>query len=457
MNATIKDITNVLHGQLILGDPKAVVSGAAVDSRQVEPGILFFAFKGEKQDGHDFALNASRQGASGVVVTHLDWMKHDPNLTTAVIRVQEPIEALRFLGQHLRNSFKGPVVGITGSNGKTTTKQMVTRILQTLGPGLSTPGNYNSQIGLPLALSKLRPEYKWMVLEMGASAPGNIAALAEIARPTVGVITSIGPAHLETFGSIERVADTKWELMDSLPTDGTAIVPWAEPHLERLVRSFKKKIVYFGDSSSCPVRATAVEVGESTKFMLHIASQNAPVTLKLPGRHNVTNALAAAAAGWVLGCTFTQIVDGLENFEPPKMRMQIVPHASGAVLVNDAYNANPASMLVAVRSLVETYPTKKRVLVIGSMKELGSESEKYHFHIGVELAHFPLEKVFLVGPETKQILEGAISAGAPKEKFSLFETAADAAGAVKPYVQPNTVVFFKGSRSVQLEKVVELL
>jgi UDP-N-acetylmuramoyl-tripeptide--D-alanyl-D-alanine ligase len=260
---------------------------------------------------------------------------------------------------------------------------------------------------------------------------------------------------LETFGSIERIAETKWELMDSLPSDGTGVVPWGDPHLERLVRSFKKKIIYFGDAPSCPVRASAVEVGENTRFMLHLASQNARVTLKIPGRHNVMNALAAAAAGWSLGCKMEKIVHGLENFEPPKMRMQILPHPSGAILINDAYNANPASMLTAIRSLAETYPDQKRVLVLGSMLELGSETEKYHFHVGVELAHFSLEHVFLVGPEMKAVLEGAVSAGAPKNKFSLYPSAEAIGGELKKYTQRGTAILFKGSRGVHLEKAVE--
>ncbi len=457
MNITIKDATTTMKGQLILGSPKAIATSATVDSRNIEKGAIFFAFKGERSDGHDFATAASRQGASAVVVSQLDWFKNDLSFPSAIIRVADPLEALRFLGRSVRNSFRGPVVGITGSNGKTTTKQMLASVLEALGPGLSTSGNFNSQIGLPLVLSKAKDEHKWMVLEMGASAPGNIAALAEIAHPTTGILTSIGPAHLETFGSIDRIAETKWELMESLPSDGVAIVPWGEPHLEKLVRTFKKKIVYFGDAPTCPVRASAVEAGENTRFMLHVASQNAPVTLKIPGRHNVMNALAAAAAGWTLGCKIDRIVHGLENFEPPQMRMQILPHSSGAILINDAYNANPASMMTAVRSLAETYPDQKRVLVLGSMLELGSESEKYHFHVGVELAHFALEHVFLVGQETKAVLEGAISAGASRKMFSHFPSTEALGPDLKKYAQRGTAILFKGSRGVHLEKAVEAI
>ncbi|MCG3203528.1 MAG: UDP-N-acetylmuramoyl-tripeptide--D-alanyl-D-alanine ligase [Elusimicrobia bacterium] len=455
MNKSIKEITTLLQGQLILGNPKTMVTDVSIDSRHIVPGCLFFAFKGEHADGHHFAVSASLQGAAGLVVSHLDWFKSDLPLEAAIIRVNDTFESLRHLGRSFRNEFKGPVVGITGSNGKTTTKQMTSSILASLGPGLSTPGNYNSQIGLPLVLSKLSPDHKWMVLEMGASAPGNIATLAEVAHPSLGIITTIGPSHLETFGSVERIAETKWELMDSLPSDGCAIVPWGNPHLEPLVRRFRKKLVFFGDASSCPVRSSSVEAGEKVRFMLHIGSQSAPVTLPIPGRHNVMNALAAAAAGWTLGCSLESIVQGLERFEPPQMRMQVMKHPSGAVFINDAYNANPSSMLVAIRSLVESYPKKKRILVLGPMLELGSDSEKYHFHLGSELAHFSMDHVILVGQEAQFILEGAISSAAPKQKFSTFSTTQEVVPALKKYLTPEHVVLLKASRGIKLENILD--
>lgn len=457
MNLTIKDATKIMQGQLILGDPMITATSAAIDSRAVERGALFFAFHGEKADGHDFVQAAGRSGAVGVVVSQLDWLKDNAAFGAAIIRVADVQAALRLLGQFLRSGFKGPVVGITGSNGKTTTNQMVASVLGNLSPGLSTTGNLNSQIGLPLILSRIKPGDKWMALEMGASAPGNIASLAEVARPTVGVLTSIGPAHLATFGSLTRIAESKWELMESLPSDGCAVVPWGESLLDPLVRSFKKKIVFFGQVSSCPVRASAIDSGEQTRFMLHIGSESAPVRLCLPGRHNVMNALAAAAAGWTLGCSLQNIVTGLENFDPPKMRMQILPHPSGAIFINDAYNANPASAALSIRTLVEMYPKRKRVLVLGSMLELGPESEKYHFHLGVDLAHFSFDHVYLVGEETKSIQEGAVSSGAPAKLFSWRARAEGLAEELRSKLEPNTVFLFKGSRGIQLEKAIDPL
>lgn len=457
MELNIRDLTRILKGQLILGDPRTVVKEACVDSRMAEPGFLFFALKGERADGHAFAGVACKKGAS-VVVSQMNWFQSGSNGNASIVQVANPMESLQFLGQHLRNSFKGPVIGITGSNGKTTTKQMMAGIMSTKNIGLSTAGNYNSKIGLPLVLSRLMPEHQWMVLEMGASAPGDITSLADIAHPSIGIITSIGPAHLATFGSIKNIARTKWELMDSLPQEGCAIVPWGEPTLEPFVRAYKKRIVFFGEDSSCPVRSSAVETREKVKFLLHVGSKNTAVQLPVPGRVNVSNALAAAAAAWVLQIPIEQIVHGLETFEPPKMRMETVQHASGAVLINDAYNANPASMVQSIRSVVESYPTHKHVLVLGSMLELGEETEKFHFHLGAELGKFNLEKVFLCGSETKSVIEGVASAGESQaQKFTWYESLEELTVRLQRELKPNTVVLFKGSRGVQLEKVIQSL
>jgi len=455
MKIAIRDITRAVGGQLILGDPMAMVEGISVDSRQIARDSLFVAIKGERVDGHDFALSAWRQGAAGLLVSRLDWLQGEAKVSCVVIRVNDTLEAMKSFGGLIRGRFTGPVVGITGSNGKTTTKQMVTGVLKTRDNGLSTSGNYNSQIGLPIVLSQLSSDDKWMVLEMGASAPGHIANLCDVARPTVGIITSIGPAHLATFGSLKRIAETKWELMDSLPDDGAAIVPWGEPLLDPHVRAYKKRIVFIGEDQSCPVRASQIEVGERVRFRLHIGSDSEMVNLPLPGRCNVVNALAAAAAGWVLKYPMTDIVRGLEGFEPPRMRMEVTRLPSGAVIVNDAYNANPASMAHAVSSLIESYPDRKRILVIGSMLELGDDSDRYHFHLGTEVGRCPVDKVFMLGAEMRQALEGAVSVGAPAGRFVFSESHEEVAQELRGMLGPDAVVLFKGSRGMKLEKIIE--
>lgn len=455
MKLSIRDVTRFMNGRLILGEPNSHVTSVAVDSRKIAAGSLFFALKGERVDGHTFALSAGRQGAAGLVVSNLDWLLGESKLSCGVIQVPDVGLALKDLGSAIRSTFKGPVVGITGSNGKTTTKQMVAGILKTRGAGLSTSGNYNSQIGLPIVLSQLADGDTWMVLEMGASAAGNIADLCLMGRPNVGIITSIGPAHLATFGSIERISETKWELMDSLPSDGCAIVPWGVAALDKHVRAFKKKMIFFGEDQSCPVRSSQVEVGERIRFRLHLGSESETVNLAMPGRVNVGNALAAAAAGWVLGYSLPEIVRGLEKFEPPKMRMEVIRTEAGAILINDAYNANPSSMQHSIQSMAESYPDRRRILVLGSMLELGDDSDRYHFHLGTEIAKTPMDRIFLYGDETRQVAEGYVSAGGSMEKIAWMTTHEEIVAALRPIAGKDAVVLFKGSRGMQLEKVLE--
>lgn len=457
MNYSIREMTRLLEGHLILGDPKSICRRACVDSRTVAPGDLFFALKGEKKDGHEFIYTAFRQGAVGSVVSRLDWLRPSNSGSTSVIQVPDVADALRTMGKKIRAGFAGPVVGITGSNGKTTTKQMLASILRTREPGLYSKGNFNSQIGLPLALSEHQASDRWMVLEMGASEPGNIAALSEIAAPTVGVLTGIGPAHVETFGSLERIARSKWELMEALPGDGCAIVPWGVPVLEPLIRSYTKRLVFFGEDSSCPVRATIVETGEDVRFLLTLGSQSARVVLPVQGRFNVINALAAAAAAWVLGVPIDAIAEGLNRFESAPMRMQRIDHPSGAVLINDAYNANPASMVQSLRALHDSYPNKKKVAVIGAMKELGDDTSKLHFHVGTEIGRLAMETVYLVGPETESVREGAIASGGDPERLVRADEPSALMRSLPLHLNSDTVILFKASRVFRLESLVDSL
>lgn len=457
MKINIKDITRIVNGQLILGDPKAYALRAEVDTRRLQPDDLFVALKGEKQDGHSYAMAACRGFAAGVMVSDLKWLQSSHGFNASIIQVKDPLQGLQKLGQFLRNGFTGGVVGITGSNGKTTTKQMLAAILRESGPGLATDGNFNSQIGLPLVLSTLGPDDKWMVLELGASEPGHIHKLVDIAKPKIGVITSIGPAHLATFGSVERIAESKWEIMESLPMDGCAVVPWGEPLLEPHIRKYKKKIVFYGEDSACPVRASNIQVGPRVKFNLHIGTQAATVTLPLAGQFNVNNALAASAAAWVLGIEIEMIAKGLESFKPPAMRMQPLVHETGAILLNDAYNANPASMINSVRSFAESFSDKKRIAVLGSMLELGNDSDKHHFHVGSEVGHFPLEKIYLYGDETKSLGEGIMASGMANEKVITVKSHEELIQGLKPQFAGGMAVLFKGSRAMKLENVIHQL
>jgi UDP-N-acetylmuramoyl-tripeptide--D-alanyl-D-alanine ligase len=303
----------------------------------------------------------------------------------------------------------------------------------------------------------LAEDHSWIVLELGASEPGHILKLAEIAHPKIGVITSIGPAHLASFGSVAMIAQSKWELMESLPSDGMAVVPWGEPTLEPLIRSFTKRLVFFGEDSSCAVRASAIESKDDTRFILHIGSMSAKVQLPVPGRFNVKNALASAAVGWLLGISVDRIAEGLRSFVPPPMRMQTIKHSSGAIFVNDAYNANPASMVQSIWSFMENYSDKERVVVLGSMAELGEESPKLHFHIGTEVGKCTINKIFLFGEETKMVLDGLMAVGRNQRDIVHTNKIEELIEQVRKQLKPNVAILFKGSRVMQLERVIEAL
>jgi len=268
-------------------------------------------------------------------------------------------------------------------------------------------------------------------------------------------MTIMVPADLATFENLANIARSKWELMESLSSEGVAIVPWGEASLEPHIHQFNKQIIYFGENTSCTVRASAVEIKEQTHFLLHIGAQSARVHLPVQGRFNVRNALASAAVGWALQIPIENIIEGLNNFTPPPMRMERIYHPSGAVLLNDAYNANPASMVHSVGTLMESFYDRKKIVVLGSMKELGSESEKLHFHLGTEIGKCALEYIYLIGRETKAVRAGAVAVGWPEEKICLCENADDLAKHLKNHLQPDTAILLKGSRAMRLERVID--
>jgi UDP-N-acetylmuramoyl-tripeptide--D-alanyl-D-alanine ligase len=295
-----------------------------------------------------------------------------------------------------------------------------------------------------------------MVLEMGASAKGNIATLCSIARPSVGIITSIGPAHVETFGSVEKIASAKWELIDALPPEGWAVLPAEQPELAALIQKHRGQRLLFGEGAACDVRASQIEMGERVRFVLHIRKEESPVQLPVSGRFNVRNALAAAAGAWAVGTPMENIVRGLERFDPPPMRMQVLRHPSGAIFINDAYNANPASMVQAARAVVETYPHKQTILVSGSMLELGTESSRLHHEVGAQLGKINIKRIYFYGPESAPALEGARSTAVDPsavDRVTDFQMLRDM---IRPWLGPETVVLFKGSRSMKLEQAIQL-
>ena len=414
------------------------------DTRSVQSGDLFVALKGERFDAHDFVAEAAAKGAVGALVSH----RVDAPITQLV--VPDTLIGLQALAASWRADFDPPVIAVTGSNGKTTTKQLLAAVFAARGPVLATEGNLNNHIGVPLTLARLRAEHRTAVVEMGASNPGEIALLARLAQPTVGIITQAGDAHLEGFGSREGVARAKGELFSAL-RDGIAIIN-ADDAYAGLWKKLAgdNRIVSFGFAAHAEVRAEdLLSTPEGNRFTLLTPDGSATVTLPLPGRHNIANALAAAAAGHALGLCVDTIAEGLKKVERPKGRVVIHTTANGARLIDDSYNANPTSLAAAMALLAKE--PGQRVLVLGDMAELGPTADALHARVGIEAKALGLNVLLTLGPRSAQ---AARTFGIGGRAFATLDELIEV---LKPQLKAFTTVLVKGSRSARMERVVAAL
>jgi UDP-N-acetylmuramoyl-tripeptide--D-alanyl-D-alanine ligase len=477
---TLSEVVEATEGRLFQGEPRQSVSGISIDSRTLKPGELFVALKGERFDGHDFLYTAFRQGAVGAVI---EIVKHripqtaeEENLRQgrAIIGVNDTLSALQGLARFHRKRFDLPVVAVTGSNGKTTTKEMAAGILARDREVLASEGNQNNQVGVPLTLFRMTSRHQAAVVEMGISLMGEMRILTEMARPLVGLITNIGPTHLETLGSVERVAEAKGELLGALPATGVAILNRDDPFFDALSRRASCRVVTFGLQPGAQVTATDTTVKDHriTTFTLRVqpeamgliggsgtprsSASATEIEIRLPllGAHNVANAVAAGAVAVVLGCGLDQIKQALEVFQPPAMRSQIL-EKRGVVILNDAYNANPASMNAALSVLSQWKTKGRRIAVLGDMLELGEAEHRAHWEVGEDMARVPTGRLIAIGPRARIIAEAALSRGMKKERVSVCQDANEGVEVLKGAIQPGDVVLIKGSRGMHLERVVE--
>ena len=441
-------------GGRLVQEGELAFSGVSTDSRSVGPGELFVPLSGERFDGHDFIAQAAGSGAAGALVEKGKDV-NQPGMT--LIEVPDTLRALQDIAYSVRTARKGlPVIGITGTNGKTTTKEMLTSILSLRGPTLRTDGNLNNHIGVPLTLLRLKDEHWAAVIEMGMSAPGEIARLAEIAAPVIGVITNIGPAHLDVLKDLEGVAKAKSELIASLPPEGTAILNADDPHLKAMPHQFKGKTVSFGLGRDAAVSASDIAEGAGgVSFRLKLPGMSAAIKLNFIGSHNVYNALAAASAAFVLGMTIDEIKEGLSSCRPAKMRMQ-EEIIDGVRVINDAYNANPASMAAAISALAAMKGGRK-FAILGEMLELGSLASRSHFDTGRLAGASGVHMLVLVGPHAPDTAQGAIEAGMPEENIFISPEPGKAAEIAADFLKAGDVVLVKGSRGSKMELAVEKL
>lgn len=435
--------------------PRASYDAVCTDSRNVEPGCLFVALEGEKFDAHDFVQQAVEAGAAGIVVKQGRRLKlTDPNC--AIYEVADTLRALGAIARFHRLRFKMPIGAVTGSNGKTTTKELVAAILSTRGPVLKTHGNLNNEVGVPLTLFGLQPRHVAAIVEMGMNHPGEIARLTDIARPDAGLITVVQPAHLEGCGSIEGVAKAKGELFHGLGPQATAVVNLDDARVAAQAKGLAAKTLTFGRAAGADVRLVQVEPHGRDGLSLRIAvhGQEHAVALRLVGDHNALNATGAFALALALGYSPEECVRGLESAQAHARRLQIVDAPGGLTVVDDCYNANPASMTAALGTLVQLSSDGRAVAVLGDMLELGVGELDEHRRMGVTASdHAALVAFF--GPRMKTAYDEAKKKLG--ERAAHFDDVAPLLAWLSPQLAEGDVVLVKASRGMRLERVVEAL
>lgn len=459
MSITIEEVLRATGGRLLQGEERAFFQGISTDSRMVGEGELFIALKGPRFDGHHFALKALEKKAGGVVIEEdktgdIRWNGYRPK---AVIVVKDTLRALGDLARERRRRYRIPVVALTGSNGKTTTKEMISACLETTFPILKTRENLNNLIGLPLTLLNLTEKERVVILEMGMNVPGEIRRLTEIAEPDVGLITNIQIVHLEGVGSLERVREEKGELFRRMRRDGTILVNQNDPHVIDLASEFSGQKITFGVEKSADVMAKEIRLrgAEGTSFNLILEGEEIEVNLPLLGRHFVPNALSAIAVASLFGIEVKKAKETLERFRSFPMRMEIIHLEGGKTLINDAYNANPRSMELALETLAEIKGKGRAIAVLGDMLELGDFTEEAHRQIGEKVEELSIDLLLTMGEKAPLVVESAVRHGFEPKRTRVMESHSEAISILKEVAQEGDWILIKGSRRMAMEKIVE--
>ena len=449
-------------GAELIASRGAELAGVFTDTRKPIPGALFIALRGDNFDGSDFAASAVRAGAAGVLVPTDAVERVRPHLgKAALLAARDTTRALGWLGATWRRRFQGlRVVGITGSTGKTSTKELVAEVLAAAGPTLKTEGNLNNEIGVPTMLLRLEPAHRYAAIELGMNHLGEIARLAAWAEPEVGLVTNVGPVHLEGTGSIEGVAHAKGELFHALPeSTGIAVANADDPRVLQQAKLSRRKLVTFGAVRSADVSLIAAHHGGAgLRVTLQIAGARHDVELKLIGTHNGHNAAAAAAVGLAMGLETPTILRGLANAQTPGRRMRPVQLPNGALLIDDCYNANPASTKAAL--LTVTHLARKdgrAIAILGDMLELGPTELDLHRDVGRFAAGAGLKLLVCFGVRARAIGEGAVEAGLNPDAVRYTEDPAEAVKMASASLGANDVVLVKGSRGMKMERISDPL
>ncbi|MEA1936247.1 MAG: UDP-N-acetylmuramoyl-tripeptide--D-alanyl-D-alanine ligase [Thermodesulfobacteriota bacterium] len=471
---TVDEILKATGGTVIRKGSNRTFKGLSTDSRNISKGTLFLPIIGERFDGHDFITTAIKDGAFGSLVqSDLEEKIKAISGDVTLILVDNTLNALGDIAHFWRRKFEIPVIAITGSSGKTTTKEMVAGIIGLTKKALKSRGNFNNLVGLPLTLLEMNDSHEAAILEMGTNRSGEIGRLTRIAMPDVGLITNIGPAHLEGLKSMDVVREEKWDLFNNMENRGIAIINNDDDSLSALARRWKGKSVTFGIKNYADVRAERIsnkipsnsplkkgrtlkrETG--TSFTLAIDENSRELTMSTTGEHNIYNALAAAASSWAVGIEYNLICKGLMSFKPISGRMEILKLKNGAFLIDDSYNANPASAGVALKTLKDLKGKHGSTVIFGDMLELGIWAEEMHEDIGSLMADTGVGIIFLRGRLSRVVAEGAIRKGFKNDQLYFPETTEEIVTHLKSYFKKGDWVLVKGSRKMKMEEIVQEL
>lgn len=456
MEKNSNTVLTATGGQLVHPGEQRTYTGVSIDSRTMEAGDLFCCITGDRFDGHDFLNEIIKKGAHGLIVSDTTKLpSFNEGQGPFVVRVADTLKGLQDLAHHYRKQHTLKVVGITGTNGKSTTKELVASITGTCFETLKSRGNLNNHIGLPLNLLRLETAHEVAVLEMGMSARGEIARLAQIAEPDIGLITNVSEAHMERLPTVRDVQAAKGELFAALNEKDCAIVNADDPLVLELAQSLRARKLTFGLNSEADVRGIDIKPGPALGYVFSLNTPGAshPVRLPFAGRFNILNAVAAAACGVALGIAPEKIVAGLEQAELMGQRLQVKDH-NGMTLLDDTYNANPKSMAEALETLASMQIAGRRYFIIGDMFELGPNEVAAHRRLGEQAVQKNIDYLVAVGERVKDTVDAAKNADSTKTKAFLFDTHEEAAAFLKDKAEAGDALLFKGSRGAQMEKTL---
>lgn len=458
---TLDAVLEATGGQLLVKGDEQRFTCISTDSRTLSPGGLFVALKGEQFDGHQFIAQAVSRGGSGVIVDQAEVENIGlRDLRVPVVGVPDTLRAFGDLAEFWRRLYPLPVVAITGSNGKTTTKEMVASILNRSWKVLKNQGTFNNLVGLPITLLQLNSTHQGAVVELGMNHPGEIKRLTEIVSPDVGLITNIQPAHLQGLGTLEGIEAAKGELFAGMATSATIVVNRDDPRVLNLASSFPGRQVSFsvkGESADIALdRILAMDV-DGSRFLLELPEETLEIDLPVLGLHHLSNAVAAAAVVWALNLPTKTIASGLANFKPVDKRMEVLTIPGEISIINDSYNANPGSMAAALETLRQVKKQGRGFAVLGDMLELGDESAALHSQVGAKAAQEGVDYLLVLGEQASHLLAGAAEAGMDSNRLVQAGDHQEIASQVRNLMAAGDWILVKGSRGMRMEKVVEHL